>query len=507
MSKSDIDVSAQILDRSGNVKLASYLDVQRASFFLFILLFGYYFCLLVIPQGGDHFLRDPDIYWHVALGKKIWETRSFPYFDELSHTFGGQPWIAKEWLGQLFLFTAYSLAGWRGVVLLSACVVALTYALVFLMLGRTMRLTVAIGVATVAFVFSWGHFNARPLILVDPLIVLWVASLVHAVENQTSPNLLLLPLMTLWANLHGSFTFGLAIGAALAAEAIFVSKTDHRPWTAGRWTFFIVAALGFACITPYGYRPIIMTFKVFSGNDALHFVNEWRPVTIDSVGINEIIIFGLLFMTIYNGVRLRFWRLTLTLALIYLMFAHIRFSALFAIVTPFLVVTQLTEQFQFLRLTQQNPSFFESISLLSHKFVFPACALIVGGLAMFGYYGRPLAPAPNITPTGAVDYILREHLGGNIYNPHNFGGYLISRGLKTFIDGRNDQLFSNGFVTRLHDVVEKHPKEFVGYLKEYNIAIALVFPDSIEAQELERSFGWKKVYSDAVSELFQKESL
>jgi hypothetical protein len=37
-----------------------------------------------------------------------------------------------------------------------------------------------------------------------------------------------------------------------------------------------------------------------------------------------------------------------------------------------------------------------------------------------------------------VDYIY-EH--GLVDNPFDFGGYLIFRGIKTFIDGRTDQLF------------------------------------------------------------------
>ena len=43
----------------------------------------------------------------------------FPTVDSFSHTFAGQPWIAKEWLSQLLYFTAYSAAGWAGVMLLA----------------------------------------------------------------------------------------------------------------------------------------------------------------------------------------------------------------------------------------------------------------------------------------------------------------------------------------------------------------------------------------------------
>ncbi len=129
---------------------------------------------------------------------------------------------------------------------------------------------------------------------------------------------------------------------------------------------------------------------------------------------------------------------------------------------------------------------------------------MVVSVAAFVAYGPQIVPARKISPTGAVDYIQREHLSGNIYNPHDFGGYLIFRGIKTFIDGRNDQLFSGGFATRLYDAVDQHPRKFIEYLTAYNVSIALVIPDSREAQELSRAAGWQNVYSDDVSELFQK---
>ena len=87
---------------------------------------------------------------------------------------------------------AYSLAGWRGVVLLSALAIAFSYSLLFLILSRQMRLAVAAGIATVAYSFSLGHFSARPQILADPLLILWVAGLVHAVDKKVSPSWLLL---------------------------------------------------------------------------------------------------------------------------------------------------------------------------------------------------------------------------------------------------------------------------------------------------------------------------
>lgn len=482
-------------------------NCQRAIFFFFTFLVGFYLVILVAGLGEAIFLRDPDVYWHVAVGQDIWLTKSLPHFDELSHTFLGKPWIAKEWLGQLLLSGAYALEGWRGVVLLAAGAVAMAYALLFLALARTMRVTVAVGVATLSFLFSVGDFSARPVVFSDPLIVIWVASLVKSVETRAAPNPLLLLVMALWANLHGSFTFGLAIGGALAAEAVFDGPADQLLQRGLRWGAFLVAALVAACVTPYGFRPILTTFQVFIGNDALNYVQEWRPATLESIGVNELSIFGLLILTLHFGVKLPFWRLISTIALVYLMFAHIRFAALFAIVTPLLLATPVARQFPFLRLTTQlatQPQFFDAMARASRRLFYPLCCLIAGGIAAFAAYGPMAAPKSEITPSAAINYIYKEDLVGNVYNSYNFGGYLIFRGIKTFIDGRSDQLFGNGFLTRLVRITTKTPKEFIQYLDEYKVSIALVAPGGLDAQELESSSRWEMVYSDAVSVLFRK---
>src|SRR5712692_4985907 len=180
-------------------------DARSARIFVFALLLAF-FALILQLVSGSNFLQDPDTYWHIAAGRSIWQTGSFPRVDEWSHTFQGHPWIAKEWLSQLLLFGAYSLGGWRAVVLLSACTIAFTYALLYLILSREARLTIAVGVATFAYIFSSTHFLARPHIFSFPLIIIWFSGLVRAVEARTPPSPLLLALMVLWANVHGSLT-------------------------------------------------------------------------------------------------------------------------------------------------------------------------------------------------------------------------------------------------------------------------------------------------------------
>ncbi len=482
------------------------IDENNVKYLIFVLMFGFYLFILCasIANKTGAMLGDPDVYWHVAVGRDIWRVGAFPIFDQYSHTFRGHPWIAKEWLSQLILFAAYSLGGWRGVSLLAAGVVALTYGLLFLAMARSVRLAVAVGVATLAWAFSTGHFIARPQIFADPLIVIWIASLTNAVDRRSPPKFLLAPVMTLWANLHGSFTIGLAIAAALAADAVFRAPEGERARTARRWAIFLLAALACAGITPYGYQPLLMTFHVFVGNEALQYVWEWRPRTLEGFGVIELTLFGLLFLALCHGVKLPPARLLLSIALLYLMLAHLRFAALFAISAPLLLATPLAEQFAFFRPRTLAGGANQTLAKASRRFLYPVAGLIFLGASTFLAYGPNAAPKADITPTGAVDFLIRERLADKIYNDYNFGGYLIFRGVPTFVDGRSDQLFVGGFLTKLHAIIDRRPSDFPAYLRNYEISVALVAPDGPEAQALARSPDWERLYSDGVSAVFRE---
>jgi len=254
-------------------------------------------------------------------------------------------------------------------------------------------------------------------------------------------------------------------------------------------------------------QSILVTFKVFGGNEALLYTREWQPTTLEH--INGSVLFVLLFLALYHGVKLSFWRLSAFMFVLYMVLAHLRFGSLFAIVAPILLATPLVEQFPALRLSRQvnmDPAFFEVMARVSKRWLFPACSLIAAGVIGFGVYGPKMAPRADITPEGAVDYIYQHQLVGNIYNPLNFGGYLIFRGIKTFIDGRTDQLFLENFQNNLYEVIRKKPTQFVDFLQRYDVVVAIVIPQSVEAQELERSADWQKLYSEPVSEVFQKRS-
>ena len=107
------------------------------------LLFGVLIFSVAIFAVNRGFLKDPDVYWHIATGRWMLVEHAFPRHDVFSHTAAGQPWVNMEWLAQIVLASTYDWFGWRGLVLLCGLVMALTFALLYELLSRELHATVA----------------------------------------------------------------------------------------------------------------------------------------------------------------------------------------------------------------------------------------------------------------------------------------------------------------------------------------------------------------------------
>src|SRR5262249_25708084 len=153
---------------------------------------------------------------------------------------------------QVIYALAYSIGGWNAVVVLPAAAVAAALGLLTLYVQREGQPTAVIAAGFIALMLPPPHILARPHVPPLPIMVAWVAALIRAVDTQAAPPWLLLPLMTLWANLHGSFTFGLAMTGLIACEALWNAPQSERLTVLRQWALFGVLAFAAACINPYG---------------------------------------------------------------------------------------------------------------------------------------------------------------------------------------------------------------------------------------------------------------
>jgi hypothetical protein len=475
---------------------------------LSLVVFAFFLALLLNALAGDGLLRDPDTLWHIGVGRRILQTGSFPWVDNLSHTFEGHAWIARDWLSDIIFALMYEVGGWRAVAGVAVGAIALTFTLLFAELARQLRLTAALSITLYAYALSSIHFLARPHILSYPVMVLWFAGLVRAVERHTAPSLVLLPLITLWANLHGSFTFGLAVGGLLGIEAILESCPKERLNTLLRWAIFLTVAAVAGLVTPYGYRSAFVTVQVFGGNEALDGIQEWQAMNFADRIFGGPLIVGLLFLGFLVGVKIKLMRLIIVTIMFYMMLVHVRMVPIFALVTPLMIAGSLRAQFPFLSVETQattQPNFFDKLLRVARPHYALILSALIMGPSLLAFHARAIGPPDSIFPAAAVDYVLRTDPSGRLYNDFSFGGYLIFRDVKTFIDGRTDQLFGGGFLARTFESPNKpNDDEFLDLLDEYLVSSALVRPNSGQALKLDKASSWQRRYEDGIAAVYQR---
>jgi hypothetical protein len=121
--------------------------------------------------------------------------------------------------------------------------------------------------------------------------------------------------MTLWANLHGGFVFGLALLAPFAFDALWNQEASRRTSLALRWIAFGLCALAASCVTPYGWESILAARKILDLGELLHLIYEWMPADFSRFGLFEACVFALIAGALYCGVKLSPPRIVLVLIL------------------------------------------------------------------------------------------------------------------------------------------------------------------------------------------------
>lgn len=443
---------------------------------------------LVLLALGNVLLADPDTHWQIALGQWIMAHRQLPHSDVFSYTMQGEPWISSEWLAQVLYANAFNIGGWTAVVALTAAAIASAFGLLTRFLLQRLSLTSTLVLVIGAFMLALPHCLARPHALALPLMVTWVAGLVHALDERRPPPWALLPVMTLWANLHGSFTLGLALLAPVVLDALWNAPASQRIAVALRWGLFGILAVIAAAVTPYGLESILVTSRVLGLGHALALIPEWQPQNFATVTAFELCLLLGIGGVLYLRLTLPPIRILVLLGLLYMALTHGRNGEVLGLLAPLLIAAPLAPQIE----GGDNRRSGER-----KGFVLPSLALILTLLlATIGVsYTSDYRPRAAVTPARAVA-ALEASGAKRVLNSYVFGGYLIASGVKPFIDGRTE-LYGEKFVVN-HDraVKLRDIGTFFSLLKNYDIDATMLTPDAPAVGLLDHLKGWKRVYTD-----------
>jgi len=219
-----------------------------------------------------------DTFFDLYAGRYVAE-HGIPHRNVVTVLAHGRPWIDQQWLGQLIYYRMWQFGGYAAVVLFSIALIAAGFAVLgALMLHRGATPLRMCAWTLAALAVSFGYATARAqsfgYLFIPLLLCLLLA------DDGTGRRLLAwlsIPLLVMWANIHGSALLGAGLVALHAAYRglLAMRRSDHRA-SASYVVLGACAGLTLIC-TPYGLG-VVHYYGSLIGNSALSgAATEWTP--------------------------------------------------------------------------------------------------------------------------------------------------------------------------------------------------------------------------------------
>jgi hypothetical protein len=499
--------------------------------------------LVLLIGGRSRFFQDPGTFWHVAVGDRIIEVGFFDT-DPYTFTFAGKPWIPHQWLGECAMAVLNHIGGFDTLLLATATLLAAVFTGLGVRLLRTgfhpsvVAVLIACGVAA-----SSGHFHVRPHLATIAGTAVVFVYLTDVENGRLSPGRLvwLIPVVWLWANIHGGVigglaTFALAIAGWTINWLIGRASPIGSRRDLGRLLLIWLGCVAVCFVNPYFYRLPLAWVEIYQMSSLPGIIKEHSRLNLSEWTGISVVGFGILYVGLLLTVPIRQWRVSWLLPVVWFALAcmRVRHAPLFAVgalvgIADFFPLSRVaaamvrskSDLFVPSAATEEDATVREA----AVPFAIPAGLVVIALLlqaagATVPVLGRGWAALdPTVWP---VDLLLelREHehdrpQGTHIFCEYSYGGFLIyfTPGYRVFIDDRCE-LFGDDFLTRfvwtkawLAEGLFEHPAEpFAEWQHEYGqFDLALVQRDGGFDQALtELPRAWEVVGETEYARLYRK---
>lgn len=478
--------------------------MPKLEYVLFLALFW------TVAASGPRILNfDGDLPRHLLLGQLIRESRSVPTTDTFSFRTEGVASIPHEWLSQVIFSISYDLLGLSGVVLLTALLVTIVWAVVFYETNRRAKnLFGSLFITALGIAVCMIHVLPRPHLFTYLFTALWIVALERITAERPQSWWTLPLLMLFWVNLHGMFVLGIIIwgiylvgsflenpsrswfnqpasralllGGLASIPATFLSPSGVHIWEA-------IASLG---------SNAYITSRIPEYQSANFHIPETWPFIV--LLILTIIGFG------RNHIKTNWTNILLAAAFAAVALYTSRMLPLFAIVVAPIAAKNIADvikqEFAGSRFitTEQN---FSTLNTTSNGAIWLPVLFFVVTIAFRS--GSALDPAnkgnnfdPAFFPVRAVEWLNANPQHGHMFNEFDWGGYLLlslSPRQQIFMDGHT-HIYGEA-LTREYETIVTQRDGWQELFEKYDIQWAIVRNGSGIAESL-TDMSWEVLYQD-----------
>jgi hypothetical protein len=443
-----------------------------------------------------------------------------PRTDPYSLTRNGQPWFAWEWGADVIMGTAHQAGGLAYVAGLYALVIAactwMWFRLHWIAGGNFLF---AGGLATLMLSTGNIHWLARPHVFSWLLLM----GIVSYLERGPRRLVVIAVLSALWANVHASFFLAPVIASIYAvshALTPLIWDADRKSeWTQARWYGMaaLVAILA-SLLNPYGWQLHLHVARYLLNKDLLDRIGEFQTFNFHSEGSTQILLTiavgGLGGVAALGQRKLAHFLLAALFLLMALRSA--RALPLVGLLILPLANGALTSALRTARHLQPKLrsaldeflTYSDNLRRIDarHHGLGWAPIVIASTFALLSVpaVAKRASFPPDQFPVRAADKIASLPAGARILAPDMYGGYLIYRfegARKVYFDGRSD-FYGVQYMKDYLRLIELRP----GWQKQASdLAFThALLPARYSLVPALEQLGWKRMYSDEVAILLEK---
>jgi tetratricopeptide (TPR) repeat protein len=389
-------------------------------------------------------LPNLDLWWLLAVGRRIVETGAYIYQDPFSFTVAGAAWSPQAYASGILFYLLFKVGGLGAITVLRVLLVGTLTALTF----RTLR---RIGVAwalgaplvLVALVNAHSRLTDRGQ-LFEYVFLAWLVGFLLTCHDRRGRSFFIAPVAVqlAWVQFHSSFLLGPVLAAIffasewVASRAPMLRPLQRHDWKRVGW---LVALMALACaVNPNPKAFLVQPFDPAQREMLTRYTLEWKSPFDPAIAAGnfhpfyEVLLALAAIATLVRITRLPLAPVAMMAATAYLSLQSHRFRVEFALVAVPMIALLLKDA----------PLAAAARRVWPSRTVWRAIGLAIALSLVVAEHERAVESfdVPELYPDAALAFVVENDVAQRPFHSIGFGSYLLWDQYgrrRSFIDGRN----------------------------------------------------------------------